>query len=113
MTRLFSGIWRWMDLAVQMCRGLFTSAHSYMIFFVTARCNARCDFCFYWEEIESAAQRRECRRKQNKNEHRRSENRMRQRGAKTIRARGSGGPPRTEPRGGDVVCGVVVVVVVG
>ncbi|MBI2027132.1 MAG: radical SAM protein, partial [Deltaproteobacteria bacterium] len=25
-----------------------------MVLFVTAVCNARCEFCFYWEEIESA-----------------------------------------------------------
>ena len=32
---------------------------SWLIFFVTARCNARCTMCFYWEEIEHASQSRE------------------------------------------------------
>src|SRR3989338_3896529 len=27
---------------------------TYMVFFVTARCNARCEHCFYWREVESA-----------------------------------------------------------
>lgn len=31
----------------------------WLIFFVTARCNARCSMCFYWEEIENASQARE------------------------------------------------------
>ena len=55
MKRTLGSGYRWLDVGMQMFRGLFTSAHSYMIFFVTARCNARCEFCFYWEEIESAA----------------------------------------------------------
>ena len=59
MKRTLGSGYRWLDVGMQMFRGLFTSAHSYMIFFVTARCNARCEFCFYWEEIESAASRRE------------------------------------------------------
>ena len=59
MKRALGSGYRWLDVGMQMFRGLFTSAHSYMIFFVTARCNARCEFCFYWEEIESAASRRE------------------------------------------------------
>lgn len=32
---------------------------SYLILFVTARCNARCKMCFYWEPIEQSASRRE------------------------------------------------------
>lgn len=31
----------------------------WMIFFVTARCNARCSMCFYWKEIEHADKSRE------------------------------------------------------
>lgn len=31
----------------------------WLIFFVTARCNARCSMCFYWEEIEGADRARE------------------------------------------------------
>src|SRR5581483_6942192 len=31
----------------------------WLIFFVTARCNARCSMCFYWEEIEQATQEHE------------------------------------------------------
>ena len=32
---------------------------SYLIYFVTARCNAKCESCFYWKETESAAERSE------------------------------------------------------
>lgn len=32
---------------------------SYLILFVTARCNARCKMCFYWEPIEQSPSRRE------------------------------------------------------
>ena len=32
---------------------------SYLILFVTARCNARCKMCFYWETIDSASAERE------------------------------------------------------
>ena len=31
----------------------------WLIFFVTARCNARCSMCFYWDEIEHASQAEE------------------------------------------------------
>lgn len=31
----------------------------WLIFFITARCNARCSMCFYWEEIEHASEARE------------------------------------------------------
>ena len=31
----------------------------WLIFFVTARCNARCSMCFYWDEIEHASQAQE------------------------------------------------------
>jgi MoaA/NifB/PqqE/SkfB family radical SAM enzyme/glycosyltransferase involved in cell wall biosynthesis len=32
---------------------------NWLIYFVTARCNARCSMCFYWEEIEHASQSKE------------------------------------------------------
>ena len=35
-------------------RSYFSKYPSYLILFVTARCNARCKHCFYWEEIESS-----------------------------------------------------------
>lgn len=40
-------------------RSYFSSEPSYLIFFVTAACNARCKHCFYWEEIASADARGE------------------------------------------------------
>lgn len=50
---------KWLDVAAQMLVGLFWAPHAYLIFFVTARCNARCSFCFYWEEIENSSKRKE------------------------------------------------------
>ena len=38
----------------RLSNSIISSQPSYMVLFVTAVCNARCDFCFYWEEIESA-----------------------------------------------------------
>jgi len=35
-------------------RGLLSKTPTYVIFFITARCNARCKMCFYWKEINSA-----------------------------------------------------------
>ena len=32
----------------------FNKYPSHLILYVTARCNARCKHCFYWEEINSA-----------------------------------------------------------
>jgi MoaA/NifB/PqqE/SkfB family radical SAM enzyme len=32
---------------------------SYLVYFVTARCNARCEMCFYWQEMESATRLKE------------------------------------------------------
>lgn len=49
---------RWADLLLQGARAV-ASSHNYLVFFVTARCNARCPFCFYWEEIEHAHSRNE------------------------------------------------------
>ncbi len=40
-------------------RSYFSSGPSYLIFFVTAVCNARCKHCFYWEEIASANAKKE------------------------------------------------------
>jgi len=44
--------------------GLLTSwlnprSPSYLIYFVTARCNLACQTCFYWQEIESASPKNE------------------------------------------------------
>lgn len=33
----------------------FSRFPPYVVFFVTARCNARCKMCFYWRHIETAA----------------------------------------------------------
>lgn len=35
-------------------KGLFSKTPTYIIFYVTARCNARCKMCFYWREIGQA-----------------------------------------------------------
>lgn len=43
----------------RLSNSILSSQPSYMVLFVTAVCNARCDFCFYWEEIESAKARLE------------------------------------------------------
>ena len=40
-------------------RSYFSAGPSYLIFFPTAACNARCKHCFYWEEIASAKTRSE------------------------------------------------------
>lgn len=56
---LWRRAFRWADVAYQTLVGVFFATHAYMVLFVTARCNARCSFCFYWEEIESAHQRHE------------------------------------------------------
>ena len=58
---MLSSLRKWLDVMVQMLVGLFWAPHAYLIFFITARCNARCSFCFYWEEIENASKRRELR----------------------------------------------------
>lgn len=39
---------------IHFLRSYFSHDPSYLIFFVTAACNARCRHCFYWEEIGSA-----------------------------------------------------------
>ena len=45
--------------AVSFLRSYFSAKPSYLIYFVTAVCNARCKHCFYWAEIESANARNE------------------------------------------------------
>ena len=45
--------------AVAYQRTLFSSGPNYLIFFITARCNLRCSFCFYLDEIENADKERE------------------------------------------------------
>ena len=50
---------RLVDHAVVYLRTLFSGGPNYMIFFVTGRCNLRCSFCFYLEEIENADKDRE------------------------------------------------------
>lgn len=39
--------------------GLMHDYPSYLIFFVTARCNSKCRLCFYWKEIEKAKSKKE------------------------------------------------------
>lgn len=40
-------------------KGLLHNYPSYLIFFITARCNSRCKMCFYWKEIEKAKNKKE------------------------------------------------------
>ena len=40
-------------------RTLLLGGPNYMIFFITGRCNLRCSFCFYLDEIENADKERE------------------------------------------------------
>lgn len=47
-----------LDLFGQCVRAAF-APHNYLILFITARCNARCPFCFYWKEIEDWKGRQE------------------------------------------------------
>jgi MoaA/NifB/PqqE/SkfB family radical SAM enzyme len=47
--------------AANFLRSYFSGRPSYLIFFITAVCNARCKHCFYWAEIESANARLELR----------------------------------------------------
>src|SRR4030042_1873263 len=39
-------------------RSLVCGRCSYLIFFVTSKCNARCKMCFYWREIADAHARK-------------------------------------------------------
>lgn len=45
--------------ALHFLRSYLSNSPSYLIFFITAICNARCKHCFYWAEIESANARNE------------------------------------------------------
>jgi MoaA/NifB/PqqE/SkfB family radical SAM enzyme len=45
--------------AMHFLHSYFSADPSYLIFFVTAVCNARCKHCFYWEEIASANAKKE------------------------------------------------------
>lgn len=45
--------------AMHFLHSYFSAEPSYLIFFVTAVCNARCKHCFYWEEIASANSKKE------------------------------------------------------
>ena len=45
---------RTLENTYQLSNSIVSDEPSYMVLFVTAVCNARCGFCFYWEEIESA-----------------------------------------------------------
>lgn len=48
-----------LNRAYYFLRSYFHSRCSYLIFFVTSRCNARCKMCFYWKEIDEAGRRKE------------------------------------------------------
>jgi MoaA/NifB/PqqE/SkfB family radical SAM enzyme len=52
-------LFRLINHAVVYLRTLFSGGPNYLIFFVTGRCNLRCSFCFYLEEIENADKDRE------------------------------------------------------
>ena len=52
-------IFRLINHAIVYLRTLFSDGPNYLIFFITARCNFRCSFCFYLEEIENADKERE------------------------------------------------------
>jgi MoaA/NifB/PqqE/SkfB family radical SAM enzyme len=50
--------------SIQLAGRLFSSwlepaTPAYLVYFVTAACNAKCEMCFYWQEIESAKTRKE------------------------------------------------------
>lgn len=45
--------------AMHFLHSYFSPDPSYLIFFCTAVCNARCKHCFYWEEIASANAKKE------------------------------------------------------
>ncbi len=39
--------------------GIMKPSPAYLVYFVTARCNARCKMCFYWQQTDESAGRRE------------------------------------------------------
>ena len=46
--------------ALEMVQKAFlNSSPWYVVLYVTAHCNSRCKFCFYWEEIEAADRKKE------------------------------------------------------
>lgn len=45
--------------AMHFLHSYFSAEPSYLIFFITATCNARCKHCFYWEKIASANVKKE------------------------------------------------------
>ncbi|MBT4396917.1 radical SAM protein [archaeon] len=47
------------DNLVKLTRSYFSKKPSYLILFVTARCNARCKMCFYWKSIDGASKEKE------------------------------------------------------
>jgi len=44
---------------IQLAKSVLSNDIVYLIFFVTARCNARCKMCFNWKAIDNADQKRE------------------------------------------------------
>ena len=52
-------IFRLINHAYIYLRTLLAGGPNYMIFFITGRCNLRCSFCFYLDEIENADKERE------------------------------------------------------
>lgn len=52
-------VFRLISHATVYLRTLLLGGPNYMIFFVTGRCNLRCSFCFYLDEIENADKERE------------------------------------------------------
>jgi len=39
------------NLKLQIARSVGDSHPSYLIFFITSKCNSRCKYCFYWKEL--------------------------------------------------------------
>ena len=56
---MIAKVFRLISHAAVYLRTLFSDGPNYLIFFITGRCNLRCSFCFYLEEIESADKERE------------------------------------------------------
>lgn len=52
-------IFRFISHTIVYTRTLFSDGPNYLIFFITGRCNLRCSFCFYLEEIENADKEKE------------------------------------------------------
>ena len=56
---MISKFLRLLSHATVYLKTFFYTGPSYLIFFTTGRCNLRCSFCFYLEEIENADKKRE------------------------------------------------------